>query len=235
MRKIIIAKSSEEALEARRNEPTSCYLSGGTEVLRLGSSIPSDATVVDVTKVVPSGITQKDGFLEIGAGATFQSLVDSPLVPSWLKKACHYMASLTLRMQATAGGNIALHRDDSYLVPALIASDALLRVHTGKGTVTESVLDHVTACDDSLILTILIPLDRKLALKRISRSSTSHSAVNVALSSSGSLAVALKGTGILSGREAVENAPYVDDLTGSADYKRYITHECIQMLEEELR
>ena len=124
MRQIISAKSMEEAYRLRRDLPEARYVSGGTEVLRLNGSVPDATALIDVSAFLSPEIEKKHDAIIIGAGATFQDIIDSPVIPLWLKEACGYMSSLALRMQATIGGNIARLGDDSYLIPVLLAAGA---------------------------------------------------------------------------------------------------------------
>ena len=182
MRQIISAKSMEEAYRLRRDLPEARYVSGGTEVLRLNGSVPDATALIDVSAFLSPEIEKKHDAIIIGAGATFQDIIDSPVIPLWLKEACGYMSSLALRMQATIGGNIA----------RLGVSSA-----------------------------------------RFSRTAASHSAVNMALSKRG-LFSAVKGGGIFFSLEEALGADIADDITGSAQYKKYLIRTEKERLEEVL-
>ena len=216
---ILKAKTLGEAYEARTGNADALYLSGGSEVLRKGGRAGEEALVIDLTDLLSGGI----------------DLVEAPDAPSWLRKAAHGMASLSLRMQATVGGQIASLRDDSYLIPALLAAGSRVRVWGKEGGHELMLLDYVRrgGCD-CIITHVIIPCTAKVALKRIARSSSSHSALSIALASDGSCHAAVKGSGYAHSRGALETMEYVDDITGSAAYKRYIALECADILAKEV-
>ena len=69
----------------RKSIPQSVYLAGGTEVLRLGGE-GEDKELIDVNGLLPSTILEReDGMVQIGALATLQDLIQSPLIPSPVK------------------------------------------------------------------------------------------------------------------------------------------------------
>ena len=236
MRRIIVAKTMEEAYKARRDSAGAVYLTGGTEVLRLGGRADAGSTIIDISSFVPADISlDRDKNLVIGAAATFQDVIDSPLTPEWLRKACRYMASLSLRMQATVGGNIASLRDDSYLIPTLLAAGARLKTYGNRGFMEGSLQDYVSNGGSRYaILSVTVDRNACVASRRIARSSSTHSALNIALGRGRGFYAALKGSGILQGIEAINACEPVDDLTGSAGYKRYIIGQCAGLLSQEV-
>lgn len=232
---ILKAKTLGEAYEARTGNADALYLSGGSEVLRKGGRAGEETLVIDLTDLLSGGISKEGDMLVVGALASFQDLIEAPDAPSWLRKAAHGMASLSLRMQATVGGQIASLRDDSYLIPALLAAGSRVRVWGKEGGHELMLLDYVRrgGCD-CIITHVIIPCTAKVALKRIARSSSSHSALSIALASDGSCHAAVKGSGYAHSRGALETMEYVDDITGSAAYKRYIALECSDILAKEV-
>ena len=117
----LIANDTEHALQLKRNNPKSVFFAGGTEINRLNSTI--DTTMgIGLAKLGLDTITEDECFIRIGSMVTLQQLVDSPLIPAWLKEAALFCGSFTKRNMATIGGNLALMSDHSYLAPALLAS-----------------------------------------------------------------------------------------------------------------
>ncbi|NBK21010.1 MAG: molybdopterin dehydrogenase [Spirochaetia bacterium] len=119
----LIAKDTEDALKLRRNNPKSVFYAGGTEINRLNSTIAAK-TAISLANLGLDAIGDEGNSIRIGSMVTFQQLVDSPLVPQWLKDAALFCGSFTKRNMATIGGNLALCSDHSYLAPALLASRA---------------------------------------------------------------------------------------------------------------
>ncbi len=127
---LIISNSLEELLERRAElGMKSLFVAGGTEINRMGSPLTDGSYIglsmeklaLDEIKVTEEGIT-------IGTMVTLQQLIDSVVIPEYIKDAARFAGSRTLRNMATIGGNIASCRDDSYLLPTCIAAKA--RIHT---------------------------------------------------------------------------------------------------------
>lgn len=254
-----VAKDAGDALRRKRDlDGRGMFLAGGTEINRLGSSLLAEK-VISIRHIGCDKIEEADGVIRIGSCVTFQRLIDSPLVPCWLKDAAKYCNSRTKRNMATIGGNLAIGRDDSYLMPALLAAKARLLTAglTEEGVYTEDELpireyhafqDHFSG---TLILAVVLNKpDRFVATRRFSRTAQSHAAVTVGFGSSRNEAgnpsdvriyAAVKGSGIQRFADienSIEGDAYnspedvqfavsaitkaVDDLAGSAAYKRYL-------------
>lgn len=254
-----IAKDAEDAIRRKRElDGRGVFLAGGTEINRLGSSVDSDE-VISIRKIGCDRIDNQSETIRIGCCVTFQQLVESPLLPAWLRDASKYCDSRTKRNMATIGGNIALGRDDSYLMPALLAAKVRLLTAglTEEGVYTEDELpireyhafkDHFAG---TLILAILIDKHERFVMtRRFSRTAQSHASVTVGFGADRDEAgnpanvrifAAVKGSGIQRYADienAIEGDAYnspedvqfavssmtkaVDDLSGSATYKRYL-------------
>lgn len=183
-----VAKDAKDALRRKRElDGRGMFLAGGTEINRLGSSFLAEK-VISIRHIGCERIEEVDGAIRIGSCVTFQRLIDSPIVPCWLKDAARYCNSRTKRNMATIGGNLAIGRDDSYLMPALLAAKARLLTAglTEEGVYTEDELpireyhafqDHFSG---TLILAIVLNKPgRFVATKRFSRTAQSHAAVTV--------------------------------------------------------
>ena len=122
-----------EAVTLRKqNADTAVYLAGGTDDLRLNGSAQGK-DLIDINGLGLDDIFVQDGKLYIGARCTFNQIIESDLVPEFIKEAAHFCASFTKRNSATVGGNIGLRRQDSYLAAALTAADAVLKSITPHG------------------------------------------------------------------------------------------------------
>lgn len=99
-----------EAVTLRKqNADTAVYLAGGTDDLRLNGSAPGK-DLIDISALGLDDIFVQDGKLYIGARCTFNQVIESDLVPEFIKEAAHFCASFTKRNSATVGGNIGLRR-----------------------------------------------------------------------------------------------------------------------------
>ena len=158
--KFVIAGTAEEAAALKTAE--AAYLAGGTEINRLNSLV-DPKILISIRKIGElKAITKQDGSVMIGAGCTFQEAIESDLVPEYIKEACFFMGARTKRNMATIGGNIAMKRDDSYLLPTLIAAGAVLMLMGGDGSTCDmAVEDYVKAGDEAvgnaLILKVAVP------------------------------------------------------------------------------
>ena len=155
--KFVIAATAEEA--AALKAPGAAFLAGGTEINRLGSLVHPD-TLISVRKIEElKTIGACDGKIVIGSGCTFQDVIECEIVPEYIKEACHYMGSRIKRNMATIGGNIAMLRDDSYLLPTLIASGAVLMLMDAEGkTCDVAISDYVKGgFENALILNVAVP------------------------------------------------------------------------------
>lgn len=262
----IQAKSPKDALEAiqKAGEGT-VFLAGGTEVNRLGSSVRCNR-IVSLKRLGLDKIEESNKVVSIGSMVTFQQALESDVVPDYFKTALRFCGSRTRRNMATIGGNVTLSRDDSYLLPMLIAAKARLVLgditHEGKYNEEDVPIreyhafrEHFTG---SLILKIVLNKPQRfVASSRFARTAQSPSAVTVSFGadlSSGTphdvrICAAVKGSGIsrlIQVEEGVSNGQYqtpedaatqagadiafVDDITGSAAYKRYLLGTAVSEL-----
>ena len=115
--------SVEEALSARRAEPAAVWLAGGT-LLLAGDGRDRPQAVIDVGQALPRSVAREGGYLSIGAGATFQELAESKVLPAFLADAILSMVNRNTRNRATLGGNLGADKSCSSLIPILIALGA---------------------------------------------------------------------------------------------------------------
>lgn len=262
----IRATSAEEALSASQQDiQATAFLAGGTEIQRLGSSVRC-SRVVSLKNLGLDKISSEQKIVHIGATATYEQVLQSDVIPPYLKESVRFCGSMTRRSMATIGGNIALSRDDSYLLPTLIAAKARLVLAdiANDGSYTEenipireyhSFREHFYG---SLILGIVLNKPgRFVASARFARTMQSPAAITIAFGadiSSGSphdvrICAAVKGTGIVrlvevesgvtdghyqrpedAATQAGSDIAFIDDITGSAAYKRYILGTAVSEL-----
>lgn len=151
---------------------------------------------------------------------------------------------------ATIGGNIAIKRDDSFLIPTLTAAGAKLNIISDKGSKTIDIADYVFAgpeFEDCLIVSVEVPSkDVIVKSTRSANTAQSHARMTAALGFNGgryTACVALKNSGIyilkdlankmseseMTEDEIIEFVKTKEDirleddlLFGSADYRRYL-------------
>ena len=216
-------KTLQEAVDLRKEHAdTAVYLAGGTDDLRLGGAA-GGKDLIDITGFDFNTITEKDGKICIGALCTLQDVIESDLVPSFIKEAAAFCASFAKRNSATVGGNIGLRRSDSYMAAALTAADAVLKTVTPHGEEDKAIGEYLQSDCMRLIEYIVIDKDRTGWVRRFGNTSSSHAAL-IAAVSGGRYALSASGSELAYGTAAdlADHMTFVDDMTGSAAYKKYL-------------
>lgn len=217
-------KTLQEAIKLRHDIPASVYLAGGTEILRLNSSVPAQTELIDINGLCMSGIKLDGDYVVIGGLAVLQDLATSDLVPGFLAKSATFCSSFEKRNAATVAGNIALKRQDSYLIPALVAAEAELVVEGKDGERQMPISEYLemSGCK-GIIKEVRVRRDRKGWAKKIAHTSSSH-ATMIAASSEGLYALEVSASGLVYGKtpDLYKDMVFNDDLSGSAEYKRYL-------------
>lgn len=217
------AKTLEEAVKLRHEIENSAYLAGGTEVLRLNSSVDSSAELIDISALLDASISIDGDKLIIGAGATLQSIKECELVPEFIKDAAAFCSSFEKRNMATIGGNVALKRDDSYMLAALLAAEAEVVIECHAGEKVKPLSVYISKNCKGVVKAIRIAAGRKGWAKKIAITSSSHATL-IAAESEGMYAISASGSPVAFGkdREIYKNIEFVSDLRGSAEYKKYL-------------
>ena len=150
-------------------------------------------------------------------------MIESELVPAFIREAAGFCASFAKRSSATVGGNLGLRRSDSYLAAALTAADATLKSITPHGEQDKPVGEYLQSDCKRLIEYVVVDKDRTGSVKRFGNTSSSHATL-IAAESGGIYALSVQGSGLIYGTtpDIAEQVTYVDDLTGSAAYKKYL-------------
>lgn len=241
-------RTIKEALALERKQPGSRFLAGGTELERLGSAVSAES-LIDLKALGLDKITPVKEGLSLGSMVTFTQALESDLVPQPLKEALFFMGSMPKRNMATIGGNVMRHGSDSYLVPTLAAYDAMLVFQGEKRqrVALSAFLKKPAKYERMVLAHIILDPSRTVVSVRYSNTRESHAAVTLALGTGGRrgqlvLVGAVKGSGISlypkSGKaleKGVERDAFhavvarevkaVDDISGSAAYKRYLVEE----------
>ena len=153
-------RTPREAVNLRKEHAdTAVYLAGGTDDLRLGGAAEGK-DLIDITGFDFNTITEKDGKVYIGALCTLQDVIESELVPAFIREAAGFCASFAKRNSATVGGNLGLRRSDSYLAAALTAADAVLKSITPHGEQDKPVGEYLQSDCKRLIEYVVVDKDR---------------------------------------------------------------------------
>lgn len=133
------ATTVQEALAAKRAEPSARYLAGGTELFaKLGPAGSERVPIIGLRGIAEwCGITVNVDTVSVGANTTIRDLQQHAdlcdRVPM-LAQACDALATRQIRARATVGGNLAADRADHTLAPCLLALEAEVSVLDSGGT-----------------------------------------------------------------------------------------------------
>lgn len=141
------------------------WLAGGSSLLCTESpSVPGNRTMADVPErlidlklIVPATIARENGTLVIGAGASFQDVLESDQAFAALKAAAGSMSNRNVRNRATVGGNLADNRSCASLAPLFLAMGASLQVAASAEVIETKQLEDWLASRKGLVLKILVP------------------------------------------------------------------------------
>ncbi len=185
-----VPATAAEAVELRRRHPASLYLAGGAEVNSRGGHVRC-APGVQVDRVISLARLPLDGVhatgygVSLGAGTVIQELIENPQVPPLLARAAGQFANRNIRNVATLGGNLAINRSCSNLIPSLLALEARLTVLGADGEKVVPIEEYVAGHDPAhLILSVGIPQNRLEAFwatRKHSRTVNDLSIVSVAV------------------------------------------------------
>ena len=208
----------------KEHADTAVYLAGGTDDLRLGGAAEGK-DLIDITGFDFNTITEKDGKVYIGALCTLQDVIESELVPAFIREAAGFCASFAKRNSATVGGNLGLRRSDSYLAAALTAADAVLKSITPHGEQDKPVGEYLQSDCKRLIEYVVVDTDRTGCVKRFGNTSSSHATAHRRRERRHLRAERRQGSGLAYGTTPDHGRLYgcsTDDMSGSAEYKKYL-------------
>jgi CO/xanthine dehydrogenase FAD-binding subunit len=185
-----------EALELLK-EPDTLPLGGGTLLSTLKSA---SVKVVDLQALGLNTLQKKGNNLEIGATVTLQQLLESEHTPDALKEAIKLETPLNIRNTATVAGTLIAADGRSTFTVAMLALDAKLTVDGRRSTVDrlgEFLPLRPDNLSGSLITSIAIPLNSKLAFESVARTPADKPIICAALASwpSGRTRLTLGGYG----------------------------------------
>lgn len=224
---------------------------GGTELLlAMRSGLLQPRTLVDLKQIPELRRLEIDnGVLVIGATITHREAANDelvrdriPILPMVLNK----IGNPRIRAAGTLAGNLCFAEPKSDLIPILFGLEATVRLESKAGTrdlpIAEFILGaYYTAREpDELLTSIMIPLtparsgvylkyqvaERPTAGVAALRWSVDGGSISrVVVGAAGELPVLAEGTedSPIDTDTLIDRMEPIDDLTGSADYKRHVT------------
>jgi len=148
--------SIDEALDLLA-APGALALAGGTYAMAFEARDKPER-VVDIGKAVPRSIERRGASLVLGAGATFQEIIESRAAPAVIKAAAASMANRNTRNRATVGGNLGANKSCASLVPVLLALGATVEAKSRGKPAAVLPLSDWLAKPDGLVLTVSVPV-----------------------------------------------------------------------------
>lgn len=222
-----------------RFQDSAVWFSGGSKLNALLTKT-SRNIAISLSLLPLKTIEWQDGILRIGATVTLEALRESPLIPRALYDALGFVYSRHIRNQATIGGEMAACQREHALLPVLLVLDAQVQLANSNDVIS---LESYLAKPDERLITHLVLQDpfRRCATRTVRETADGWAVVTaaVALTGNNEQRIAVDGVGCTISRlpqieakqlsgEALEKAvsqainPKAD-LTGSEEYKRYIT------------
>jgi CO/xanthine dehydrogenase FAD-binding subunit len=183
-------RNAAEALSILSAHPAAVPLAGGTWLLA-GQFRGLPLEVVSIEGLLPAGIerTQADDgsvAISLGAGATFQAIADSPVVPDVIRQAALGMADRNIRNRATVGGNIGANKSCASLTPLFFVAQGRYECLSADpaSPATVPAEPWKRSSQISLVSRILLRFeaDRLFAYRRWSRTACDISVITVAVS-----------------------------------------------------
>jgi aerobic carbon-monoxide dehydrogenase medium subunit len=239
--------SVDEAVQLRTElGDTAALYAGGTELLlAMKMGVLEYEHLIDVKRIPGlNAIGVRDGVLRIGATATHRDIETNPLVSEHvpaLSQLERHVANVRVRAAGTLAGNLAFgepHADPAALLVALGASVELVG---GDGRRSLPVEEFIVGAyetglaENELIEAVVVPLPQPdtratyLKFQVLERPTVGVAAVarngdapTVVVGAVDEKPVRIEGVDdyVAAAREAIDP---VDDLSGSAEYKRHLT------------
>ena len=140
------------------NEPgmKSCALAGGTDILLQLRHDPHYCDrLVDISQIPDlHHIEQKNGWVLIGAAATFNEVMKNPIIIATarvLEQACISVGAVQIRNMGTLGGNVVNAAACADSLPALVCLDAVAHFLTPAGEQHLPVTQLVAAPNKTIL------------------------------------------------------------------------------------
>jgi carbon-monoxide dehydrogenase medium subunit len=239
--------SVNEAVQLRTElGDTAALYAGGTELLlAMKMGVLEYEHLIDVKRIPGlNAIEVKDGALRIGATATHRDIETSPLVSEHvpaLSTLARHVANVRVRAAGTLAGNLAFGEPHADPAALLVALGASIQLAGPAGSRSLPVEDFIVGAyetelgEDELIEAVVVPLPQVetratyLKFQVLERPTVGVAAVarnggapTVVVGAVDEKPVRIEGVDDYAeaAREAIDP---VDDLSGSAEYKRHLT------------
>lgn len=204
--------------------------SDGTAVLAGGTSLVASnaaSAVVDLQDLGLDGISLDGSRVAIGAMVRLRDVVESDLVPAFLRDLARREAPSTIRNAATIGGAVATGHAESELVAGLLVYEAAITVAAGDGSTTHSLADYLEGRPRGIIIEITAATDGTAAAARTARTPADRPIVMAAARRGDNGETLLAMTGVAETPVAVDprSLGAIDpppDFRGTTEYRKHL-------------
>ena len=224
---VIVARSSQEAIEAFGDGGDVTVVAGGTIVMpeiTHGRLHPRRALLIGRAGI--AGVSRDDGRIVIGAGTSLADLEDA-VEP--LGTCARRVADLEIRGQATLGGNLCAPPGDESprgdLQAALLALDAEVHSTGAGGERTEPVEDFLAAGPDGRLVLDVAFADPQAGASAVVRRPHAHAYTIMRVCAArvgGDLRVAVSGAGPTAVRSRAVESAVADGADSAAAAERVL-------------
>lgn len=140
------ANSAQEAVRLLMEDPAARLIAGGTDVLiKLRELKPGYGNLVDIHDLpeLKPILLKPDGTIQVGAGATFSEIMESPVIREYLPmlgEAAASVAGPQIRNVGTIGGNLCNGAVSADMCAPVLALDGMFHLLGPSGLRTVSAL-----------------------------------------------------------------------------------------------
>lgn len=183
VKKYLEPRDADEALALLSQEENARLLAGGTYLLTSRfADLPM--TVVSASSFLPKAIEGDKDRIVLGAGATFQEMLDSTILPEALRNAAFGMVDRNIRNRATVGGNIGADKSCSSLIPFFLAAEATYRRFSASPIGAEEWQALPSVAEKGIVKAVefAVPASRRFAYGKYSRTSCDIAVLTCAVS-----------------------------------------------------
>lgn len=185
-----------EALKMKKEFKNSYYLGGGTKLNKGGENFGAEV-FISLENLNLKGIIKVGDKVKVGAAETLQHLIDSSVIPQFLKDSSQGETNRNIRNASTLGGIIASGKTWSTVLTGLMALEGEIET-ADDGVITVS--DYVEKGLNSLILSVSIPtVNSALYQNNQRKTANSNPEITVAVSISKSGTALSKAVVVLGG------------------------------------
>ena len=249
---VVSPTSLDEALRVKAEHPEAVPIQGGTDVMvELNFDRRRPELLVNLNEVPElRGWSQENGGLRLGSGLTYAEAMEPPLaelLPA-LAEASRTVGSPQIRNRGTLGGNLGTASPAGDALPPLLVEEASVEVTSVRGARTLPLREflvgpkrNATAPDELITAVRVVPSGAAQTFMKVGpRNAMVIAVCSLAVAADrerGELRASFGSAGPVAGlvscpieeapsfaERVVEASSPIDDVRGTADYRRHALH-----------